>query len=55
MSRPSAVFRVRVMGVSNGCESGRSPAGMFGASEAQESGAGQPSFLWAGNRPTEVT
>jgi len=39
------------LGVSNVNESGRSPPGRFGALEPQESGAGQPSFLWAGNRP----
>jgi hypothetical protein len=42
------------MGVSNSSENGRSTAGRFGASEPQESGAGQPSFLWAGNRPKPV-
>ena len=31
--------------------SGRSPLGRFGAPEPQGSDAGQPSFVWAGNRP----
>jgi len=50
--RPTAVFRVGEMGVSNVNDSSRSPPGKFAAPEPQESGAGQPSFLWAGKRPT---
>ena len=38
--RPTAVFRVDELGVSNVNESGRSPPGRFGAPEPQESGAG---------------
>jgi hypothetical protein len=54
-SRPNAVFSVGVMGVSNGRESGRSPPGRFGAPEPQRSGAGQRSFVSAGNRPKSDT
>jgi hypothetical protein len=50
--RPTAVFRVDELGVSNGRESGRSPPASLGAPEPQESGAGQRSFVGAGNRPT---
>ena len=48
--RPTAVFHVRVMGVSNGSESGRSLAGRSGEPRPQDSGAGQPSFARAGRQ-----
>ena len=48
--RPTAVFHVRVMGVNNGRESGRSLAGRSGEPRPQDSGAGQPSFARAGRR-----
>ena len=48
LCRPST----RQRGRQHCSESGRSPPGGFGAPEPQESGAGQRSFVGAGNRPT---